>query len=73
MAFTGKPLLKPAPKAQASSALKPNPYPGSQPKYVPCHDCGRTGRKKYQVLGGNEIIYEEDECKLCSGLGWVAT
>lgn len=73
MAFTGKPIIPPVSTTQKSNSLKPNPYPGSHPQYVPCHDCGRTGRKEYQVSLGDEFVREEDECKLCMGLGWVAT
>lgn len=65
MAFTGKPPPnKPTEHAKPQGKLlRPNPYPGTEPKYVPCYDCGRTGRRKD----------DEDDCNLCSGLGWVAT
>lgn len=73
MAFTGKPVIPPVSTTQKANSLKPNPRPGSHPQYVPCHDCGQTGRKEEQVFEGDKVVRDEGDCNLCQGEGWLAT
>jgi hypothetical protein len=78
MAFDGKSVInkdKGAPKKAAQGGgKKPNPYPGHNPQYVPCYNCGQTGGVKRIVVepGGNRYE-DEDDCEMCAALGWVAT
>jgi hypothetical protein len=49
-----------------STEFKPNPYPGNNPTYIRCHDCKGLGWREYQNI-------KDEDCELCSGLGWVAS
>lgn len=67
--FNTKPLA-----ASQANGLKPNPNPGgNHPRWIPCPDCKKTGRKEYLTETPNGKVYEEDDCKLCAGQGWVGS